>query len=101
MYQGIYNALHRGVEPELIPCLRRYGIALYAFQPLAGGFLTSKYRRDIVNEEHETSSRFDPKRDQAGLDRDRYCNDSYFDAFDIIRPVADRHSLTEAECALR
>lgn len=28
-YQGVYNAIHRAVEPELFPCLRKYGIAFY------------------------------------------------------------------------
>lgn len=32
-YQGIYNAIHRKVEPELFPCLRQYGISFYAFNP--------------------------------------------------------------------
>ena len=32
-YQGLYNALQRNVEPELIPCLRKYGISFYAFNP--------------------------------------------------------------------
>ena len=33
MYQGIYNAIHRKVEPELFPCLRKFGIAFYEFNP--------------------------------------------------------------------
>lgn len=101
VYQGIYNALHRAIEPELMPCLRKYGIALYAFQPLAGGFLTSRYHRDMKNEEYEKGSRFDPKRWQGQLHQGRYINSFYFDALDIIRPVAKKHGLTEAECALR
>ena len=32
-YQGIYNAIHRGVEPELLPCLRKFGISFYEFNP--------------------------------------------------------------------
>ena len=32
-YQGIYNAINRKVEPELFPCLRKFGIAFYAFNP--------------------------------------------------------------------
>ncbi len=32
-YQGIYNAIHRKVEPELFPCLRKFGIAFYEFNP--------------------------------------------------------------------
>ena len=34
-YQGIYNAIHRNVEPELFPCLRKFGIAFYGFNPRA------------------------------------------------------------------
>lgn len=101
VYQGIYNALHRAIEPELIPCLRHYGIALYAFQPLAGGFLTSRYRRDMSDNDFESGSRFDPKRWQGNLHRGRYWNDLYFDALDIIRPTLRKHGFTEAECALR
>ena len=33
--------------------------------------------------------------------RGRYWNDEYFDALDVLRPVAKKHGLTEAECALR
>ncbi|KAE8394503.1 NADP-dependent oxidoreductase domain-containing protein [Aspergillus alliaceus] len=101
VYQGIYSAIHRAIEPELLPCLRYYGIALYAFQPLAGGFLTSRYRRDMSDEEHEPGSRFDPKRWQGNLHRGRYWNEFYFDALDVIRPVAKKLGLTEAECAFR
>ena len=42
VYQGIYHVLQRSIEAELFPCLRHYGISLYAFQPLAGGFLTGR-----------------------------------------------------------
>ncbi|KAI9741134.1 MAG: hypothetical protein M1834_002847 [Cirrosporium novae-zelandiae] len=99
VYQGIYNALHRNIEPELFPCLRHYGIALYAFQPLAGGFLTSRYHRDQTD--FEAGSRFDPKIWQGTLHRGRYWNDAYFDALELIRSLGEKHGLTEAECALR
>ena len=33
VYQGIYNAALRTVEPELFPALRKYGIKFYAFNP--------------------------------------------------------------------
>lgn len=101
VYQGIYNAIHRGIEPELLPCLRNYGIALYVFQPLAGGFLTSRYHRDTSDDVCESGSRFDPNRWQGSLMRGRYWNEDYFGALDIIRPVAQKHGLTEAECAFR
>ncbi len=98
-YQGVYHALQRTIEAELFPCLRHYGISLYAFQPLAGGFLTGRYTRD--QSEFEPGSRFDPKIWQGTLTRARYWNDSYFDALDIIKPAADKHGLTIAEVAMR
>ena len=39
-YQGIYNAIHRKVEPELFPCLRKFGIAFYEFNPRSSLSLT-------------------------------------------------------------
>ena len=33
VYQGIYNAIQRKVEPELFPCLRKFDIAFYEFNP--------------------------------------------------------------------
>lgn len=33
--------------------------------------------------------------------RQRYWNDAYFDALDLLRPAAKKHGLTEAECALK
>jgi aflatoxin B1 aldehyde reductase len=99
VYQGIYHALQRSIEAELFPCLRHYGISLYAFQPLAAGFLTGRYQRN--QSEFEEGSRFDPKQSVGRMTQGRYFNDSYFDAIDVIRPVADKHGLTIAEVALR
>ena len=99
VYQGVYNALHRSIEPELLPCLRHYGIAFYNYNPLAGGYLTDRYHRDT--EEVEAGSRYDPNRWQGKMYRMRYWNEPYFRALDILRPVAKKHGLTEAECALR
>ncbi|KAI7156646.1 Aldo/keto reductase [Hortaea werneckii] len=101
VYQGVYNALHRSVEPELFPCLRHYGIAFYNYNPLAGGYLTSRYHRDDQDSSIEAGSRFDPNKWQGKMYRMRYWNDAYFNALDILRPVAKKHGLTEAECALR
>jgi aflatoxin B1 aldehyde reductase len=99
VYQGIYHVLQRSIEAELFPCLRYYGISLYAFQPLAGGFLTGRYTRD--QNDFEPGSRFDPKIPQGSLHRGRYWNERYFDALDIIRAAAEKHGLSVAEVSLR
>ncbi|NXA76797.1 ARK72 reductase, partial [Thryothorus ludovicianus] len=44
VYQGMYNATTRQVEAELFPCLRHFGLRFYAYNPLAGGLLTGKYK---------------------------------------------------------
>lgn len=101
VYQGVYNALHRSVEPELFPCLRHYGISFYNYNPLAGGYLTSRYHRSDDETSIEKGARFDPNRWQGKMYRTRYWNEAYFDALDLLRPVAEEFGLTEAECALR
>ncbi|KAJ5094432.1 Aldo/keto reductase [Penicillium angulare] len=99
VYQGLYNGFHRAVEAELFPCLRYYGLSFYCFNPLAGGFLTSRYTRDMT--EFEEGSRFDPKRDQGKLSRGRYFDDCYWDALEILRKAIKNHGISETECALR
>ncbi|KAA8904689.1 hypothetical protein TRICI_005386 [Trichomonascus ciferrii] len=101
VYQGIYNVVHRAIEQELIPCLRHYGISLYGFQPLAGGFLTDRYERGMKEDDYEPGSRFDPKTLQGMVIQGVYMNDSYLVALELIREAAKEHGLTEAECALR
>ena len=100
-YQGVYNTLHRGVEPELFPCLRKYGLSFYEFNPLAGGFLTDRYHRETKEGDYEEGSRFDPKRPQGQNYRSRYWKDEYFDALDIVRAAVSKHGISEAEAALR
>ncbi|KAJ4491397.1 Aldo/keto reductase [Lentinula edodes] len=99
VYQGLYNAVHRAVEPELIPCLRKFGISFYAFNPLGGGFFTGRYSssEDDVGE----GTRFDPSAVQGKLYRNRYWNEHYFEATSAIRAIADAHELSMAEVALR
>jgi aryl-alcohol dehydrogenase-like predicted oxidoreductase len=43
--QSEYNMLQRGVEDEVLPCCRAYGVGFVPYYPLAGGFLTGKYER--------------------------------------------------------
>jgi len=46
--QNSYSLLDRSPERELFPLCRERGIGFTAFSPLAGGWLTGKYRRDGV-----------------------------------------------------
>jgi aryl-alcohol dehydrogenase-like predicted oxidoreductase len=41
--QPMYNLLARGIEPELLPMCREFGLSTVAYNPLAGGLLTGKH----------------------------------------------------------
>jgi aryl-alcohol dehydrogenase-like predicted oxidoreductase len=43
--QGHYHLLERGQEAEMLPFCRSQGVGFIPYVPLAGGFLTGKYRR--------------------------------------------------------
>jgi aryl-alcohol dehydrogenase-like predicted oxidoreductase len=43
--QDEYSMLVRGIERDRVPVMQRYGMTLLPYAPLAGGFLTGKYRR--------------------------------------------------------
>lgn len=43
--QPHYHMLERGIEAELLPACRYFGTGVLPYYPLAGGFLTGKYRR--------------------------------------------------------
>jgi aryl-alcohol dehydrogenase-like predicted oxidoreductase len=44
--QDEYSLLARGIERVLAPLMREHGMMLLPYAPLAGGFLSGKYRRD-------------------------------------------------------
>jgi aryl-alcohol dehydrogenase-like predicted oxidoreductase len=46
LVQNSYSLLDRGDEEELVPLCAEHGIPYQAFSPLAGGWLTGKYRRE-------------------------------------------------------
>jgi aryl-alcohol dehydrogenase-like predicted oxidoreductase len=43
--QPPYSILVRGVETEVLPTCERYGLGVIPWSPLAGGYLTGKYRK--------------------------------------------------------
>jgi 1-deoxyxylulose-5-phosphate synthase len=45
--QPRYNLLFREIERELLPLAQEEGLAVIPFNPLAGGLLTGKYRKDV------------------------------------------------------
>jgi aflatoxin B1 aldehyde reductase len=90
VYQGMYNALTRAVEPELIPLLRQHGIRFYVYNPLAGGLLTGKYTS--TEEKPQESTRFDATTIAGKRYQARYWKKCFFDALAIIKAAVDSHA---------
>jgi aryl-alcohol dehydrogenase-like predicted oxidoreductase len=44
--QPPYSILVRGVEAEVLPVCQRYGMGVIGWSPLAGGWLSGRYRKD-------------------------------------------------------
>lgn len=104
VYQGLYNALHRAIEPELLPLLREHGVALYAFNPLAGGALTGAYGASSdLDSFGGKGGRFDRETAQGKGYIARYWNEDMFEAVERVGRVAAEWGIEGgvAECALR
>lgn len=99
IYQGMYNALTRALEEELIPCCRCYGIDILAYNPLAGGVLSGRYSSLEIPEEGRFS---DVEGNTWGKAyRERYLNRAYLNAINCLTPVLQNHGLTLIETAFR
>lgn len=100
IYQGMYNAITRSNEPELIPCLHKFGLELVVYNPLAGGFFSGKWKPQ-GGELPRGGGRFAGDATQAKNYRARYFRDAYFNAVELIGHKAREHGLTMVEIALR
>jgi aryl-alcohol dehydrogenase (NADP+) len=81
--QPRYNLLFRQIERELLPLAGEEGIGVIPYNPIAGGLLTGKHRRDQVVD----GGRF--TLGTAGkLYQDRYWHDREFDTVEALRKLA-------------
>jgi aryl-alcohol dehydrogenase-like predicted oxidoreductase len=88
--QPHYNLAHRAeFERELKPLCDEEGIGVIPYSPLAGGFLTGKYRRNSIP----------PSARAEGIQR-RYFNDRGFAILEKLETVARARGLTVAQTAL-
>ena len=73
----MYNAVTRDVEAELLPCLRHLGISFYAYNPLAGGLLTGRYRHPTAVPDggrfHEYAANYVPRPRSEAISRRTSC----------------------------
>ena len=86
LVQNSYSLLDRSDEEELLPLCEELGIPYVPFGPLAGGWLTGKYRH---GEPFPAGSRMT----QRPASYQRYVDDRVFDALDLLREEAARRGV--------
>ena len=64
--QPPYSILVRGVEDEVLPACQRYGMGVIPWSPLAGGWLSGRYRKDAQLPATRRAERI-PQRFDMGL----------------------------------
>ncbi|MBS1253005.1 MAG: Aldo-keto reductase IolS [Anaerolineales bacterium] len=89
--QPHYNLAHREeFERELMPLCEEEGLGVIPYSPLAGGFLTGKYRRDEPL----------PDSDRAEGIKKRYFNARGWRIIDTVRSVAEENESTPVAVSL-
>jgi len=72
--QPPYSILVRGIEADVLPVAQRYGMGVIPWSPLAGGWLTGRYRKgtdlEVSHRANRTPARYDMDlpENQAKLD---------------------------------
>jgi aryl-alcohol dehydrogenase-like predicted oxidoreductase len=91
--QNSYSLLTRQDEPELLPLCAQRGVAYLAFSPLAGGWLTGKYRRGTPYPAgSRMTQRPEPYRE--------FVTDRTYEALDKLAAIAARRGTSLAGLAL-
>lgn len=90
--QPPYNLLDRRIERELVPMAITYGFALIPWSPLAGGFLTGKYKRG--------QDKPPDARHSAGRFYGDHFTDAAFDVVERLEEVARDKGCTPSQLAL-
>jgi len=89
--QAYYSIAGRDLERDIFPLLQDQKLGLMVWSPLAGGFLSGKFKRDQASPEGSRRTTFD----FPPLDKDRA-----FACLDKMEPIAKEHGVSVAQVAL-
>ena len=96
--QPQYSLLVRGIEHEIVPAALDAGIGLLPWSPLAGGWLSGKYRRD---EAPTGATRLgeNPKRGMEAFDA-RNADSRTWEVIETVQAVAEETGASMSQVAL-
>jgi aryl-alcohol dehydrogenase-like predicted oxidoreductase len=93
--QPPYSLLVRGVEADLLPTCQRYGMGVIPWSPLAGGWLSGKYRKHTDVPESRRAQMLPDRYDMSKPENQRK-----LDAADALGELADETGISLIEMAL-
>ncbi len=93
--QPPYSMLVRGVESDVLPTCRRHGMGVIPWSPLAGGWLSGRYRKGA---ELPTTHR--AERIPARYDMELPANQRKLEAADALAALADDTGISLIELAI-
>ena len=89
-FQGLYSLVVRDMENELVPLCLDQGLGILTFSPLAGGFLSGKYRRGKPR----------PKGARLSEGNLTFDEQKAYEIIDELDRVAKAHNATVSQAAL-
>ena len=96
--QPQYNLLVRDIEHEIVPASLDAGLGLLPWSPLAGGWLSGKYERDVPPT-GATRLGEDPARGMEAWEA-RNADDRTWQVVDAVRAVAEEVGVSASQVAL-
>jgi len=96
--QPPYSLLTRAIEYDLLPACLRHGMGVMAYSPLAGGWLSGRYRKG--QEVSGPGSAARAQRFPGAYDAANPANAAKFDAADALGALADEAGLTLIQMAV-
>ncbi|QWZ10293.1 aldo/keto reductase [Nocardioides panacis] len=93
--QPPYSLLVRGIERDLLPVAQRYGMGVLPWSPLAGGWLSGRYRKGRDAPESRRAARM-----PARFDLSDPVNQAKLDAVEALAVLAEESGLSLVHLAL-
>jgi aryl-alcohol dehydrogenase-like predicted oxidoreductase len=95
-----YSLAERGVEREHVPAARALGAGVVPWSPLAGGFLSGKYRRNPDGSFDGGGARLDATKGSGNPVFEKFTRDANWRLLDVLRAVAEEAGRPMAQVAL-
>lgn len=92
--QPPYSILTRGIEEDVLPTTQRYGMGTLTYSPLAGGWLSGRWRKDAAGKPTSAA------RPQARFDMSAPANQRKLDIVEELAQLAEANSISLIEMAI-